>query len=104
MTAESLLVFAALLPSPINQDPSIRGKTRVSHMANKKLKTNLHMASLTAIKFDKELKAYYQRKVAEGKHKLSVLNAVKCKPLARVVSVVNNNKEYAQKTAEKSLV
>jgi hypothetical protein len=73
-------------------------------MANKKLKTNLHMASLTAIKFDKELKAYYERKVAEGKHKLSVLNAVKCKLLARVVSVVNNNKEYVQKTAEKSVV
>ncbi len=61
-------------------------------------------ASLTAIKFDKELKAYYERKVAEGKHKLSVLNAVKCKLLARVVSVVNNYKEYAQKIAEKSFV
>jgi hypothetical protein len=54
------------------------------------------MASLTAIKFDKELKAYYERKVAEGKHKLSVLNAVKFKLLARV--------EYVQKTAEKSFV
>jgi hypothetical protein len=64
-------------------------------MGYKKLKTNLHMASLTAIKFDKELKAYYERKVAEGKHKLSVLNAVKFKLLARV--------EYVQKTAEKKL-
>ena len=61
------------------------------------------MASQTATKFHKELKAYQKRKVAEGKHKLSVLNAVKCKLLARVVSVVNNNEEYVQKTVKKSL-
>jgi len=30
---------------------------------------------------------------------MSVLNAVKCKLLARVVSVVNNNKEYVKKAA-----
>ena len=102
--SRKLACFCGVAPFPHKSGSSIRGKTRVSHMANKKLKTNLHMASLTAVKFDKELKAYYQRKVAEGKHKLSVLNAVKCKLLARVVSVVNNNKEYVQKTAEKNLV
>jgi hypothetical protein len=42
--------------------------------------------------------------IADGKHKLSVLNAVRCKLLARVVSVVNNIQEYMQKTAGKSLV
>lgn len=57
------------------------------------------MTSLSAVKFDNELKAYYKRKVAEGKHKMNVLNAVKCKLLARVVSVVNNNKEYVKKAA-----
>jgi hypothetical protein len=46
------------------------------------------MASLTAVKLDHDLKAYYNRKVAEGKSKLSVLNAVKCKMLARVVAIV----------------
>ena len=102
--SRKLACFCGVAPFPHQSGSSIRGKTRVSHMANKKLKTNLHMASLTAIKFDKELKAYFERKVAEGKHKLSVLNAVKCKLLARVVSVVNNNKEYVQKIAEKSVV
>ncbi len=38
-------------------------------MANKKLKTNLHLAALTAIKYDPEINAYYQRKVSEGKTK-----------------------------------
>ncbi len=97
--SRKLACFCGVAPFAHQSGTSIRGKTRVSHMANKKLKTNLHMASLTAIKFDKDLKGYYERKVAEGKHKLSVLNAVKCKLLARVVSVVNNNKEYVKKIA-----
>ncbi len=65
-------------------------------MANKKLKCNLHMASITAVRYDAELKLYYERKVAEGKNKMSVLNAVKCKLLARVVSCVNNQKMYVK--------
>ena len=68
-------------------------------MANKKLKCNLHMASLTAVKLDVDLKAYYERKVIEGKSKLSVLNAVKNKLLARVVAVVNKQQLYVKKAA-----
>ena len=68
-------------------------------MANKKLKCNLHMASLSAVKLDADLKAYYERKVAEGKNKMSVLNAVKNKLLARVVAVVNKQQEYVKKVA-----
>ena len=57
------------------------------------------MASLSAIKFDADLKLYYERKVAEGKNKMSVLNAVKNKLLARVVAVVNKRQDYVKKTA-----
>ena len=38
---------------------------------------NPHMPSLTAIKFDKEIEVYYEREIADGKHKLSIINAVK---------------------------
>ena len=68
-------------------------------MANKKLKCNLHMASLTAVKLDVDLKAYYERKVGEGKSKMSVLNAVKNKLLARVVAVVNKQELYVKNAA-----
>ena len=68
-------------------------------MANKKLKTNLHLAALTAIKHDPEISAYYLRKVSEGKPKMSVINAVRFKLLARVVAVVNNDIMYVKKAA-----
>ena len=57
------------------------------------------MASLTAVKLDVDLKAYYERKVLEGKNKMSVLNAVKNKLLARVIACVNKKQEYVKKVA-----
>jgi hypothetical protein len=58
---------------------SIKGKTRVSHLADKKMKTLLHMASLTAIKYDPELKDYYNRKkngksIGEGRATLQTIS------------------------------
>ncbi|TAD86858.1 MAG: hypothetical protein EAY75_06945 [Bacteroidetes bacterium] len=75
------------------------GKTQVHNMANKKIKCNLHMALLTAVKLDPELKTYYERKVAKGKNKMCALNNVKNKLLARVVACVNNQREYVKKAA-----
>jgi transposase len=94
-----LACYCGVAPFEYSSGSSIRGKTKVHYMANKKLKCNLHMASLSAIKLDGDLKAYYERKVAEGKNRMSVLNAVKNKLLARVIACVNNNREYVRKCA-----
>jgi transposase len=92
-----LACYCGVAPFEYSSGSSVRGKTKVHYMANKKLKCNLHMASLTAIKLDADLKAYYERKVAEGKNKMSVLNAVRNKLLARVIAVVNKQQEYVKK-------
>lgn len=94
-----LACYCGVAPFEYSSGSSVRGKTRVHYMANKKLKCNLHMASLTAVKLDADLKHYYERKVAEGKSKLSVLNAVKNKLLARIIAVVNKQQEYVKNVA-----
>ena len=94
-----LACYCGVAPFEYSSGTSIRGKTKVHYMANKKLKCNLHMASLSAVKLDIDLKIYYERKVAEGKNKMSVLNAVKNKLLARVVACVNKQEEYVKKVA-----
>jgi len=94
-----LACYCGVAPFEYSSGSSIRGKTKVHPMANKKLKCNLHMASITAVKYDKDLKLYYERKVAEGKNKMSVLNAVKNKLLIRVVACVNKNKMYVKNSA-----
>lgn len=94
-----LACYCGVAPFEYSSGSSVRGKTKVHFMANKKLKCNLHMASLTAVKLDHDLKVYYERKVAEGKNKMSVLNAVRNKLLARVLACVNKEKEYVNKAA-----
>jgi transposase len=97
--ARKLACYCGVAPFEYSSGSSIRGRTKVHYMANKKLKCNLHMASLTAVKLDSDLKAYYERKVGEGKSKMSVLNAVKNKLLARVVAVVNKQELYVKNAA-----
>ena len=54
----------------------------------------LHMAAINAITFNEELKTYYQRKIAEGKNPMSVLNAVRFKLIGRIFSVIRRNEEF----------
>ena len=86
--------YSGIAPFEYRSGSSIRGRTKVSHIANKKMKKYLHMASLTGIKLDEGLKSYHNRKVEEGKNKMSVLNAIRNKLLARVFAVVNRGFAY----------
>ncbi len=67
---------------------SIRGKTQASLLANKEVKVYPTRAAVTAIVWDPQMKAYYKRKVAEGKHKASLINAVRAKIIARAFAVI----------------
>lgn len=102
--ARKLACYCGIAPFEHSSGSSVRGRTRVSSMANKKLKTNLHMASLTGMKLDEGLRNYYERKVAEGKNKMSVLNAIKNKLVARIIAVVNRGTPYQKKYFQNDLV
>jgi transposase len=52
------------------------------------------MSALSAIRNCEELQNYYQRKVAEGKNKMSVINAVRNKLVLRIFAVVRNDQKY----------
>ena len=43
---------------------------------------------------DTELKAYYSRKIAEGKNKMSVINAVRNKLVHRITAVVKRGTSF----------
>lgn len=96
--------YCGVAPFEHKSGSSIRGRTKVSNLANKKLKCNLHMASLTAIKLDGEIKAYYERKLKEGKNKMSIINAVRNKLLSRIFAVVNRETAYQKNYYQNHLV
>ena len=86
--------YSGVAPFEHSSGTSIKGKTRVSHLADKKMKSLLHMVSLTAIKYDPELKEYYARKKAEGKHTMLVLNNIKCKIVYRIFAVIQRKSNF----------
>jgi len=88
--------YSGVAPFEFRSGSSIRGRTKVSHLANKKAKSLLSMGAINAIRYDRELNAYYQRKVKEGKNKLSVINAVRNKLIARVFATVNRGSPFIQ--------
>lgn len=95
-----LACHAGVAPHEHTSGSSIRGRSRVSHHADKRLKSLLHMAALGVIQCDNELAAYYRRKVAEGKHPMSVLNAIRCKIILRVCAVVREGRPYEVRNAD----
>ena len=92
--AKQFASYAGVAPFPYQSGSSVRGRTKVSPMADKQMKTLLHLAAMGAIRTKGELQDYYQRKVKEGKNKMSVLNAVRNKLVLRVFAVVGKNQKY----------
>jgi len=71
-----------------------KGRPQVSQIANKKVKSLLHLGAMSAIQHCTQLKAYYQRKVSEGKNKMLVLNNVRNKLVLRVFACVREDRNY----------
>lgn len=86
--------YIGVAPFPHQSGTSIKGKMRVSQLALKKINALFEMGARSAIQHDIEMKLYYQRKVAEGKEKESVINAVKNKLTLRAFAVIKRGTPY----------
>ena len=97
ITGKQLASYAGVAPFGNTSGSSIKGRDKVHKMAKKDLKKLLHMGAISAITHYPEFRDYYERKVKEGKHEQSVINAVRSKIALRAVTVINNQKEYVDK-------
>lgn len=87
---------AGVAPFSYVSGSSQHSKNKVSQRANKSIKTLLHLAALSAIqKKNSELRVYYERKIAEGKNKMSVINAIRAKLIARMFAVIKKDEFYS---------
>lgn len=87
--------YCGVAPFP-NRSGTRKGNTKISHIANKKMKSLFSNCTMSAIKFDPEISKYYKRKKAEGKRAGVVLNAVKNKLIHRVFSVIKRKTPYVK--------
>lgn len=89
--------YSGVAPFEHRSGSSVRGKTRVSHYANKTIKSLLHLAAMSSIVHSKEMEHYYRRMVASGKNKMSVINAVRNKLIQRMFAVIRDNRPYEKR-------
>lgn len=99
--ASQLSSYCGVVPFGYRSGTSIRGKNKVHPMANKNLKRLLHMCVLSGIRKYPEFKDYYERKIAEGKHAMSVINALRNKLVIRVAAVVKRGEPYVDNYVSK---
>ena len=86
---------AGVAPFAYTSGSSQHSKNAVSNRANKDLKRLLHLAAVAIVhKKDCELKTYYERKVAEGKNKMLVINALRAKIVSRMFAVIKRDELY----------
>lgn len=94
---KKLSCYAGMAPFPYSSGSSVRGRSRISKMGNMKLKVMMNLSAWNAIRSVAELKEYYQKKVGQGKNKMSVINAVRNKLIAMVLSVIKRNTPFEKK-------
>ncbi len=94
--AKQLACYCGVVPFSKSSGTSVRYKPGVSPFANRKLKSLLHVCAMSALRWDKEIKAYYERKVKEGKNKMSVINAIRNKLLLRIFAVLRDQRPYVE--------
>lgn len=72
----------------------MKGRSKVSRLANLEGKSLLHQCALSAVKSSPEMKIYYERRLEMGKSKMSTLNIIRNKLVARAFAVVNRGTPY----------
>lgn len=86
-SAEAAVGYAGLAPMPYESGSSVRGRRRIGHRGNARLRTALYMATLSAAQHNPIIKAFYQRLRAAGKLK-KVARCAAARKLLRIAWAV----------------
>lgn len=86
--------YAGVAPFDHTSGTSIKGKTSVSHLANKTMKTMLSRGANSAATWDPEIRSYYHRRTADGKDHKVIINAISCKLINRVFAVIKRQTPF----------
>lgn len=73
-----------------------KGKAKVSHIANKKLKALLQNCVTSTLRHKGEFREYFERKKAEGKPTKVIMNAIRNKIILRIFACVKSGQKYQE--------
>ena len=86
--------YCGTAPYEHRSGTSIHRRKQCHYLGDRKMKSLLSMATISAIQHDSELRLYYKRKLAEGKKTMIAVNNVRNKLIARAFAVVKRGTPY----------
>ncbi len=101
-TSRQYAKFCCVSPLSRQSGTSVNGGEHVSCAGHSEIKGILTDAARSAIQHNWQLRAYYERKRAQGKSHGCVMNAVKFKLICRMFAVIGRQTEYAETEAFRS--
>lgn len=100
-TASQLCSYVGITQTIRESGSSVRGKSRISKVGNKKLRNLLFLCAFSACKHNKACKDIYERIVAKGKSKKLALIAVANKLLKQAFAIAKSGLPYDENFVSK---
>lgn len=94
--ARKFACFCGTAPFPNESGSSLKKKTKISHLADKQMKSLLDQGARSAMQYDQELKNYYESRLAKGKSKMSTINIIRNKIIARMFAVIKRQTPFIE--------
>src|SRR5690554_1179277 len=93
-TAAQLCSYVGITPTIRESGSSVRGRSRISKVGNKKLRNLLFLCAFNACKHNKACRELYERVVNKGKSKKLALIAVSNKLLKQCFAIAKSGNPY----------
>lgn len=99
--ARQLCSYVGITPTIRRSGSSVRGKSRISKMGNRKLRNLMFLCAFSACKHNKACRELYERIVAKGKSKKLALIAVANKLLKQAFAIAKSGLPYNENFVSK---
>lgn len=100
-SASQLCSYVGITPTIRESGSSVRGRSRISKVGNKKLRNLLFLCAFSACKHNKAYREIYERIVNKGKSKKLALIAVANKLLKQAFSIAKSGLPYDESFVSK---
>ena len=100
-SASQLCSYVGITPTIRQSGSSVRGRSRISKVGNKKLRNLLFLCAFSACKHNKAWRKLYERIVNKGKSKKLALIAVANKLLKQAFAIAKSGRPYDENFVSK---
>lgn len=100
-TASQLCSYVGITPTIRESGSSVRGRSRISKVGNKKLRNLLFLCAFSACKHNRACREIYERIVNKGKSKKLALIAVANKLLKQAFAIAKSGRPYDENFVSK---